>query len=50
MDWIHLAQNRDQALVNMLMTLHVPLDKENFLASQATVSFLRRNPFHVVSP
>jgi hypothetical protein len=34
-DWIHLAQKRDQcqAIVNMLLELRFPNDVENFLTS-----------------
>jgi len=34
-DWIHLAQDSDhwRALVNMVMTIHVPKNTVNFLTS-----------------
>jgi hypothetical protein len=43
MDWIYLAQDRDQcrALVNTLMNLRVP-----FLSSFATGGFSRRTQLH----
>jgi len=39
LDWIHLAQDRDQwqAVVNMVMNLHVPLKEGNFLTSRVTL-------------
>jgi hypothetical protein len=41
MDWIDLAQDRDrwQALVNMVMNLHVPQNEGNFLTRWGPVSF-----------
>jgi len=44
MDWIHLAQNRDQwrALVSMVIILRIQYTTENFLTSWVTISFSRR--------
>jgi hypothetical protein len=44
MDWIHLAQDRDQwrVLVNTVMNLRVPLNSGKFLSSCASGSFSRR--------
>jgi hypothetical protein len=40
-DWIHLAQDRDQwrTLVNMIMNLMVLQKPGNFLTSSVTISF-----------
>jgi hypothetical protein len=48
MDWIDLAQNRDQwrALVNTIMNLRVPKNAEKFLSSCAIDSFSRRAQLH----
>jgi len=50
-DWIHLAQDRDQwqALVNMVRYLWVTLNVGNFLTSQVTLSFSRGTLLHGVS-
>jgi hypothetical protein len=50
-EWMHLAQNRDQwrALVNTEMNLRVPWKAGNFLTRIATVSFSRRTLLHGVS-
>jgi hypothetical protein len=44
-DWIHLAQDRNQyqALQNITVKLRVPQNMDNFLTSVATVGFLRRS-------
>jgi hypothetical protein len=49
MDWIELAQDRLQALVNAVMNLWVPLHAGNFLTSCKQVSFSRRAMLHGVS-
>jgi hypothetical protein len=48
MDWIDLAQNRDQwsALVNTVMNLQVPLNPGKFLSICAIDSFSRRAQLH----
>jgi hypothetical protein len=50
-EWIYLAQNRDQlwALVNMVINVQVPKKAEYFLTSRVTISFSRRNVFHGAS-
>jgi hypothetical protein len=49
-DWIHLAQDRDQwqVTVNTVMKLRVPLKARNFLTSWVTISFSRRTVLHGV--
>jgi hypothetical protein len=51
MDWIDLAQNRDQwkALVNTVMNLRVPLIAGKFLSGCTTGGFSRRAQLHEVS-
>jgi hypothetical protein len=51
MDWIDLAQGRDQwnALANTITNLRVPLNVEKFLSSCATGGFTRRNQLNRVS-
>jgi hypothetical protein len=48
MDWIDLAQDRDQwmALENTAMSLRVPLNAGKFLSSCTIGSFSRRARFH----
>jgi hypothetical protein len=48
MDWIDLAQDRDQrrALVNTVMNLRVPRNAGNFLSSCTNGSFSRRAQLH----
>jgi hypothetical protein len=52
MDWIDLAQDRDQcrAVTNTLMNLRVPKNLEKFLSSCVTGGFSRRAQLHKVSP
>jgi hypothetical protein len=51
MDWIELAQDRDQwqALVNAERNLWIPQNAGNFLTGQKLVSFSRRTLLHGVS-
>jgi hypothetical protein len=51
MDWIHLAQDRDQwrVLVNTVMNLRFPKKFDKFLSSCTTDGFSRRAHLHEVS-
>jgi hypothetical protein len=51
MDWINMAQDRDQwrALVNTVMNLRVSLNPGEFLSSCTTGGFSRRAQLHEVS-
>jgi hypothetical protein len=51
MDWINLAQDRDQqrALVNMVMKLRVPRIAGKFSSSDTTGGFSIRVQLHKVS-
>jgi hypothetical protein len=46
-DWIQVAQNRDQwqALMDTELNLWFPLKSGNFLTSYMTISFSRRTPW-----
>jgi hypothetical protein len=48
MDWIDLAEDRDQwrALMKMVMNLRVPLNAGNFLSGCTVGSFSRRAQLH----
>jgi hypothetical protein len=47
-EWIHLAQDRDQwqAFMNMVMNIWVPQKVESFFTSQVTISFSSRTLLH----
>jgi hypothetical protein len=50
-DWVNLAQNRDQwrALVKTILNLRVPYNVGKFLKSCTTGGISRRAHFHIVS-
>jgi hypothetical protein len=50
-DWIHLAQDRDQwqAVVNTVMYLRVPYNAGNFLSSWVTISLSMITLLHGVN-
>jgi hypothetical protein len=50
MDWIDLAQDRGQALVNAVMNLWVPYIVGNFLTGCEPVSLSRRTLLCVLHP
>ena len=49
--WISLTKDRGkwQTLVNMVMSLWVPQNMENFLTNSGTISFSSRTLLHVLS-
>jgi hypothetical protein len=49
-DWIHLAQDRDQqrALVTMVMNLIDPYKTENLMSTRFTLNVSRMTPLHEV--
>jgi hypothetical protein len=49
MDWIDLAQDGDQALVNTIINLLVPLNRQKFLSSCRTGGLSRRAQLRGVS-
>jgi uncharacterized membrane protein len=45
-EWIHLAQERDQWLALMNMVIYRSINARNFMMSLATVSFSERTLLH----